>query len=113
MPSSFARETITRKRYPTIDDLGTPVVDYSANPTSIDITGCWLEPVESTVSDAGQVLTVDAWRGAAPVTADLVDRDMVTYQGVDYKVIGDPQRVPSPSGRLSQLLFLIRRWDRA
>ena len=110
MPSSWARETITRKRYPLIDDMGSQVVDYSATPETLDIEGCWPEPEESTIDDDGRTLTVTGYRIAAPYDADVLARDVIAYAGVDHKVTGDPQRVPSPTGRLRQSIIKVRRY---
>ena len=110
MPSSWAREEITRKRYPTADDYGTQVTDYTATPDALPISGCWLEPLESSIDDDGQTLTTSGWKVAAPYDADVLARDVITYQDLDYKVVGDLQRVPSPSGRLRQSIFTVRRW---
>lgn len=112
MPSSFATETITRNRYPLIDDLGSDIVDDSAEPVPLQIEGCWLEPLQEGIGEDGQTLVVTAWKVAAPPHIDLLARDTVSYRGVEYKVVQDPQQVLSPSGVLAQTVFTIRRWVR-
>ncbi len=114
MPASWANETITRKRYPVVDSFGTNVVDYTATPSELAIAGCWVEPLESAIDDDGQVLSVTAYRIAAPFDADVRARDHISHGLADgeWKVVGDPQRVRSPSGRLNQTLITIRRWQR-
>ena len=110
MTSSFANETITRDRYPLIADMGTDIVDYTAAPASIPIEGCWPEPLEMTIDDNGRTLTVSGYRIAAPFEADVQERDLVGYGGLDYLVTG-VQRVRSPSGRISQSIIMARRYE--
>lgn len=110
MPSSFANETITRRRYPTVRDHGADVVDRSASPDELPIEGCWLEPFEGVEDNNGRQTNAYGWRVAAPYEADVLSSDFIVYQGVEYEVSTAVQRVPSPTRRLRQSLFSIRRW---
>ncbi|PPG25974.1 hypothetical protein C5E10_18055 [Pseudoclavibacter sp. RFBG4] len=114
MPSSFAKTTITRKRYPVLDDMGTPRTDYDATPEVESIEGCWVEPVESTSDNDGQILTVTGYKIAAPFGTDILARDIITVDGFpgDYIAEGDAQQVRSPTGRLNQALASVRRHKR-
>ena len=111
MTASFAREVITRLRYPILDDHGTAVPDYDAVPAELDIRRCWLEPVVSQEVNDGRLAVSTGWNVAAPKDADLVSTDHVRYGGVEYEVVGDPQRVPSPTGALDAVRLTLQRWE--
>lgn len=108
---SFARETITRLRYPTRDDYGTTVPDYLAEPVEVDVVGCWLEPVRSIENLDGRIAVSTGYTVAAPPGADFVSTDHVRYLGVEYEVVGDAIPVPSPSGALDATELILRRWE--
>ncbi|PPH99727.1 hypothetical protein C5C95_06175 [Rathayibacter sp. AY1B7] len=110
MLSTFARMTITRKRYPQIDDQGTSVRDYDATPETITIAGCWLEPITSTEVTDDRLAVATGYQVAAPAGVDVTAEDRIEYAGVDYEVEGEPSRVPSPTGALAHTLFVLRRW---
>lgn len=111
MIASFARETITRLRYPTRSDHGVQVPDYRAVPVEFTVNRCWLEPVQSQESNDGRLAVSTGWTVAAPKNTDVVSTDHVRYQGVEYEVLGDPQRVPSPTGALDAVRMILQRWE--
>ena len=108
--SSFARETITRLRYPLRDDFGTPMPDYTAEPERLDITGCWLEPIRSIENLDGRLAVQTGWNVAAPPGIDIASADHVEYRGVVYEAVGDAMAVPSPSGALDATQLILRHW---
>lgn len=112
---SFARVTITRKRYPVVDDMGTQVADFSGNPaTTTTIPGCWLEPIESVVEKDGRVAVLTGFTGTAPEGTDLDSfRDHIVHAGIEYELAGDAMPVKSPTGALNEVKFSIRRWRHA
>lgn len=114
MPASWANEAITRKRFPTKDSFGTEVVDYAGTPETSTIEGCWVEPLESTVDDDGQILTITAYQIAAPFDADVRARDLISHSLAEgeWVAVGDARRTKSPTGALDQSLITIRRWQR-
>lgn len=111
MLSSFARETITRLRFPTITDQGTTVPDYSATPAETDIDGCWLEPIQSIEDDDGRLAVQTSFVVAAPAGADVTAKDRARYQGVVYEVVGDAMPIKSPTGALDSSKLFLRRWE--
>lgn len=111
MIASFARETITRLRYPTVNDHGAERPDYRAAADALDIGRCWLEPVQSQESNDGRLAVSSGWTVAAPPGADVVTTDHVRYEGVEYEVVGDPQRVKSPTGALDGVRIVLQRWE--
>jgi hypothetical protein len=110
---SFARITVTRLRYPVIDDHGTEVRDYAVSPAAVDIPGWWVEPVESTENNDGQLAVTSGYTAVGPFTADITADDHVIVFGVKHQVIGDVLRVPSPTGALSETKATFRRWQHA
>ena len=111
MRASFARLTITRLRYPTRVDRGNVVADYSATPDEVDIDRCWFEPTTSTeVNDArtavGTGYTVDA-----PPEADVTAADHLRIAGAEHEVDGQPLLLPSPTGALTSLRIITKRWE--
>jgi hypothetical protein len=111
MLSSFARETITRLRYPTVNDQGTTVPDYTANPDEADIAGCWLEPTQSIENDDGRLAVQTGFTVAAPPAADITAKDRARYLDTIYEVIGDPMPIKSPTGALDSTKLFLRRWE--
>lgn len=111
MIASFAREVITRLRYPTRSDHGVQVPDFRAVPAEEDIRRCWLEPTQSQENNDGRLAVATGWTVAAPKGADIVATDHVRYGGVEYEVIGEPQRVPSPTGALDAVRLVLQRWE--
>lgn len=107
---SFARETITRLRYPTRDDFGTVMPDYTGTPVEADISGCWLEPIRSVENLDGRLAVQTGWTVAAPPGIDIVSADHVRYRGDEYEVVGDSVPIPSPSGALDATQLILRRW---
>jgi len=109
--ASFARETITRLRYPTRSDHGVDVPDYRAVAAELPISRCWLEPALSQESNDGRLAVSTGWTVAAPKGADVVSTDHLRYEGVEYEVLGDPQRVKSPTGALDAVRIVLQRWE--
>ncbi len=111
MLSSFARETLTRLRYPKTTDHGVDVPDYTANPTEDDSAGWWLEPIESQEVIDGRLAVLTGYLVAGPADADFVAEDRARYRGVVYEVIGEVMHVPSPTGALASTRFRIQIWN--
>lgn len=107
---SFARETITRLRYPSRDDFGTAMPDYTATPERADIPGCWLEPIRSIENLDGRLAVETGWTVAAPPNVDIVSADHIEYRGIVYEAVGDAVAIPSPSGALDATQVILRRW---
>ncbi|WP_431881573.1 phage head completion protein [Micromonospora chalcea] len=108
---SYHRDTITVLRAALVDDgYGNEAPDW-ANPTRVDVTGCRLQPIpaEDYVLDREAVTT--RWRLFAPPGIDLRATDRVEHNGAVYDVDGDPQRWPSPTGRLNHVEALLRRTE--
>jgi hypothetical protein len=108
---SFARVTITRKRYPLVDDHGTQAADFTAAPDTSLIEGCWLEPIESQIEQGGRLAVLTGFTGVAPVgTVFDALTDHIVHDGVEYELAGDAMPVKSPTGALNEVKFSLRRW---
>lgn len=113
MTVSFAREEITRLRYPTVDDQGTNVPNLEDTPVEVAIFNCWLVPITSTENEDGRLAVFTGFDVVAPWGTDLVFTDHVRYLGVEYEMAGDVMPVKSPTGALNEVKFSLRRWQHA
>lgn len=107
---SFANLSLVRVRYPTIDDHGTSVPDYDAEPAETTLTGFWVEPIESQEDNDGRLAVLSGYSVVGPYDVDLKSTDRVSFAGEVYELAGDVMRVPSPTGALNASKFSLRRW---
>jgi hypothetical protein len=113
---SFARDTITVRRAPVIEDRGASIHDWS-NYEEHEITGCSVQ-FRST-SFNGILSSNSAPRESymvratlfAPPDADLKAADRVIFKGVEYLVEGSPYVIVSPTGRVSHTICFITEWE--
>lgn len=108
---SFHRDTITILRASLVDDAyGNQVPDWST-PVSTAVTGCRLQPERAGEYVLDREAVTTRWRLFAPAGTDLRATDRVEHAGEVYEVDGDPQRWPSPTGRLAHVEALLRRTE--
>jgi hypothetical protein len=103
----MARQTFTRRRYPTVTDHGATVRDYSDTPEEADFTGS-IQPAaatEDTVNRNGAEVAYTIW--ASP-DADVNHYDLVTLYAATYYVNGEPERWAS--GVLDHAVIYLSRW---
>jgi hypothetical protein len=109
--SVLGPHTITVLRAPRVaGDYGTATVPDWDNATSVDVTGCSVQPAPAPeyVVDRSQALT--RWQVFAPSTADVRPTDRIGWGSTTYDVDGDPQRWDFPP--LSHLVInLVRSED--
>lgn len=110
MRPTFARETITRLRYPKRADHGALRADYAQEPERLEIKRCWLEPQDPQENNDGRTGKREAYNVDAPAKADVLPDDKVEYRGIVYDVDGGAKHVPSPSGRIDSSRITIERW---
>lgn len=97
---SFYTDEATRLRYPTVDDNGTDIPDWAAEPESEVIVGRF--QFVSTSEDMGNRISTDTiarWLGDADV--DLLVTDRLSFGDVTYEPTGSPLRHRSPNGLAS------------
>ena len=105
---------MTRLRYPTIDDQGTQVADFTATPDETPILTCWAEPIEAQAEHEGRVAVLTGYKCTGPegtVLDSFVDH--VRFDGLEYELAGDAAAVRSPTGSLNEVIFTLRRWRHA
>lgn len=93
---SIMIQTVTRLRAGVeTDRYGNQVPSWDAAST-LDISGCSLQPSDSSEIVADQQTTVSLWRLYAPAGADILATDRIRYAGVTYDVSQAPRIWPDP-----------------
>lgn len=90
MLPSFMQRPFTRRRFPTINDHGTDVVNYSGVPDDAVFRGS-IQPGAGTmdvVNRDGAEIVKTIW---AEPNADVHHQDIITLNGNDYFVNGEPE----------------------
>ncbi len=106
---SFAKESLTRLRAPTVMDHGSPVRDWS-NAAGLVIAGWTIQPGAGPEDlDHREAVRVD-WTAIGPFDADVAATDKVRLPSGDYAVIGEPERWKSPTGAISSTKILLQKW---
>jgi hypothetical protein len=105
---SFARQSYVRRRYPT-DAEGYP--DFDQPPSEITILRASIQPGASTeVLDQREAEKVAFTVYQSP-GYDVTARDFAVYEGVMYRIAGEPQRWIGPTDATSHDLVLFERWE--
>ena len=112
MLPSFARESVTIKRAPYVEQRGTRVRDWSGTITSTTVTGCHVQPLSSSTAwtDLAQSVTTDALLFLPPGT-DIQPDDRIEHDGVLYAVQGAPKAWKSPTGAIDHVEAELVRWS--
>lgn len=102
--------------YPTILDRGVPVLDYSATPTEVPITGVDIQPGASTELTAQRREGVAVrWSVFVPVTA--IPDGVTLDEGTVVRVLGDVCQVDGrpmawvSGSRLDHYVLLLAAWN--
>lgn len=110
MRLSFADKTVTILRPATTLEWGQEVVDWD-NPEEIEVPGC----TDYALSGVEQVQGVDVVAGCRmlfmPEGTDVRGTDRIRRFGQIWEIIGDPALQESPTGRISNVEVLLKRWD--
>ncbi len=111
MVASFATQTITRIRPGTKTIRGSEMPDWS-NTTSLNISGCSVQPATTSLSQDGRVLGIsDAWTAYLPAGADVQAGDKIVHDGHEYAINGEPRAWISPTGNRSNVQLNLVRWS--
>lgn len=106
----FATDSITRKRYPIAEDgHGNDLPDFTAQPDELQIHGCSVQQGLSQEYLGGRDTNLIRWTVYAPLAADVIATDIVTWDSVDYLVDGEPVR--NTIGRLAHTVVLLKLWE--
>jgi hypothetical protein len=103
--------TITRKRYPLIDDgHGGQYSDRSVDPAVLVIRGCDAQPGATQEDLQNRDGSLIQWTVQAPGHPDVIATDDVELFGTDYAVDGKPAPWPG-SPAVKHLLILLKTWE--
>lgn len=107
---SFFRQTVVRKRPGTKTERGSTVQDWETS-TEITISGCFVEPAASSLSQDGRVLGIqDTMTLYMPPSADVIAGDHIVIGTTEYMIDGEPRQWISPTGRVTHVQMNLTRW---
>jgi hypothetical protein len=98
--------------YPTISDHGDEIVDWSAEPTSVDVAGCDAQPgPPQEVAMPRADLDRTSWTVWCPAgTPDILDNQQVEINGAGpFRQVGLPQ-LWQGTGPLDGPVIYLERW---
>lgn len=104
---SFMSRPVTRRRYPLVEDHGTAVRDYDADPDEATIYGS-VQPgtgTEDPVNRNGHEVVKTIW---AQPDSDVQDDDVVVLPDGEFFVNGVPERWDT--GVLDHVVVHLSRW---
>lgn len=107
---SFAKQTPVILRPGITTEWGSEVVDWD-NVTEIPVPGC----TDYALSGADVINGVEVVAGSRqmfmPPGTDVRGTDHIRYLGRVWEVVGDPAAQVSPTGRLSHVEVILKRWE--
>ena len=106
---SFATGIIIRLRPKWVRDDRNNLVEGEME--ALQITGCSIQPGASAEDVAMRQTTTIDYTIFAPATTDVCSTDRLEIYGEVYEVVGEPQRWNSPTGTISHVKILARRWS--
>lgn len=86
-------ETVTLRRESTstdYDEYGNPIPGAHVDTPS----PAWVEPLSSREANDRQIQQTYGYVMYLPLGADVTGADSIVYGGLDYGVVGEPQRQP-------------------
>lgn len=111
MLPSFCKDVVTVKRANVVYRRGSDVFDWE-NPQTFELSGCSVQPSQSTRDFDGRTLSVsEEWTMYAPAGADLRAGDRVSWRGLDFEINGAPMPWQSPTGRVSHIWARLSEWS--
>ena len=111
MLPSWCSQTITIVKPGTTTSRGSTVYDWEHPVSSIDITGCSVQPASTGLSQDGRVLGVyDGWTVYIPEGTDVKAGDHIEFEGETYAINGEPRKWTGPS-RTSHIQLNLVRWE--
>lgn len=107
LPSLMTRQSVVRKRFPTIDDHGAAVRDYEATPETVTIRAS-VQPATGETDLQNRDGAEIQYTLLAPPSADIAHHDLIEFEGNDYWVNGEPERWST--GVLDHIVARLSRW---
>lgn len=108
----FCRQTITRIRPGTKTERGSEVPDWSPGAVSVlEIPGCSVQPVATSLSLDGRVLGVsESFTAYIPENSDVKAGDHIEFDGDTFEINGEPKNWPGVFN-LSHMQLNLVRWE--
>ena len=104
-------DTVVRVRPASKTVRGSTVYDWD-NATEENVTNCSMQPASTSLSQDGRVLGIaDGYTLYAPLDADIVAGDRISFDGQTYTITGDVRKWQSPAGRMAHLVVNLMRWS--
>ena len=111
MLPSWANDTVTRIRAGTLEERGTTYPDWT-HPDELTIGGCSMQPAGTFLSQDGRIQGItDGYTCYMPLGADVLTGDRIRYNGNVYTISGEPRIWISPTGRVSNSVLNLERWE--
>jgi len=108
---SWANDTVTRTRAGTIEERGTTYQDWT-HPEERTISGCSMQPAGTSLSQDGRIQGItDGYTCYMPPGSDVLTGDRIRYNGTVYTINGEPRIWKSPTGRVSNIVLNLERWE--
>lgn len=108
---SWANDFVTRIRAGTIEERGTIYPDWD-HPDELTIGGCSMQPAGTSLSQDGRIQGItEGYTCYMPPGSDVRAGDRIGYNGNVYTIDGDPRIWKSPTGRVSNIVLNLERWE--
>lgn len=108
---SWSNDTVTRIRAGTIEERGTTYQDWT-HPNELTIGGCSMQPAGTSLSQDGRIQGItDGYTCYMPPGSDVLTGDRIGYNGNVYTINGEPRIWKSPTGRVSNIVLNLERWE--
>lgn len=112
LPLSFATHTVAIVRAPLVSDGRNDMVRDWENATVTDVPGCVELPLTSDEVIRGRDAEMGSRRELLPAGTDVEGTDRIRLDGGrDFEIVGEPLPWTSPTGLLSHVEILIKRWE--
>ena len=110
-PFSWTKQSIVRVRPGVKEVRGSEIFDWD-NASELTINGCSMQPAATDLTQDKRVLGVlDGYTCYAPADADIKAGDRIVFEGNTYSIDGEPRIWTSATGRISNMLLNLQRWD--
>lgn len=110
-PFNWATQSIVRVRPRTKTVRGSDVPDMD-NADKLTVFGCSIQPAATDLTQDRRVMGIlDGYTCYAPANADIKAGDYIVFEGNTYTIDGEPRIWTSATGRISNMLLNLQRWD--
>lgn len=107
---SFATQTPIIQRAETIIEWGQPVPDWDGPLTETEVEGCTDYALSGVETINGADVVAGARQMFMPEGTDVRGTDRIKHLGRLWEIIGEPSPQISPTGELSHIEVLLKRW---